>query len=71
MTDSLCYLNGAYKPLSQAQVNVLDRGFLFGLTAIRKSCFWRSARLVSHDETTERGQRLARRARPSCLRVVV
>jgi D-alanine transaminase len=30
MTDRLCYLNGAYKPLSQAQVNVLDRGFLFG-----------------------------------------
>ena len=30
MTDSLCYLNGAYKPLSQAQVSVLDRGFLFG-----------------------------------------
>jgi D-alanine transaminase len=30
MTDRLCYLNGAYKPLAQAQVNVLDRGFLFG-----------------------------------------
>ena len=30
MTDRLCYLNGAYKPLSQAQVSVLDRGFLFG-----------------------------------------
>ena len=30
MNDRLCYLNGAYKPLSQAQVNVLDRGFLFG-----------------------------------------
>ena len=30
MTDRLCYLNGAYKPLSQAHVNVLDRGFLFG-----------------------------------------
>jgi D-alanine transaminase len=29
-TDRLCYLNGAYKPLSQAQVSVLDRGFLFG-----------------------------------------
>jgi D-alanine transaminase len=28
--DRLCYLNGAYKPLSQAQVSVLDRGFLFG-----------------------------------------
>ena len=27
-TDRLCYLNGAYKPLSQAQVSVLDRGFL-------------------------------------------
>ncbi len=28
--DSLCYLNGAYKPLAQAQVSVLDRGFIFG-----------------------------------------
>lgn len=28
--DRLCYLNGAYKPLSQAQVSVLDRGFIFG-----------------------------------------
>jgi D-alanine transaminase len=30
MTDRQCFLNGAYKPLSQAHVNVLDRGFLFG-----------------------------------------
>jgi D-alanine transaminase len=30
MTDRLCYLNGQYKPLSQAQVSVLDRGFIFG-----------------------------------------
>jgi D-alanine transaminase len=30
MNDRLCYLNGAYKPLAQAHVNVLDRGFLFG-----------------------------------------
>jgi len=30
MTDRLCYLNGAYRPQSQAQVSVLDRGFLFG-----------------------------------------
>jgi D-alanine transaminase len=28
--DRVCYLNGAYLPLSQAHVNVLDRGFLFG-----------------------------------------
>jgi D-alanine transaminase len=28
--DRLCYLDGVYKPLSQAQVSVLDRGFLFG-----------------------------------------
>jgi len=28
--DRLCYLNGDYLPLSQARVNVLDRGFLFG-----------------------------------------
>ena len=30
MTDRLCYLNGQYKPLSQASVSVLDRGFVFG-----------------------------------------
>ena len=30
MTDPLCFLNGAYLPLSQAHVSVLDRGFIFG-----------------------------------------
>ncbi|MDH4059488.1 MAG: D-amino acid aminotransferase [Aquincola sp.] len=30
MNDRLCYLNGQYKPLSQAHVSVLDRGFIFG-----------------------------------------
>jgi D-alanine transaminase len=30
MNDRLCFLNGHYKPLSQAQVHVLDRGFVFG-----------------------------------------
>jgi D-alanine transaminase len=30
MNDRLCYLNGVYKPLSQAHVHVLDRGFIFG-----------------------------------------
>jgi len=30
MTDRLCFLNGEYKPLAQASVNVLDRGFIFG-----------------------------------------
>ena len=30
MTDLLCYLNGETKPISQAQVSVLDRGFIFG-----------------------------------------
>ena len=28
--DSLCYLNGAYTPLNEAKVSVLDRGFIFG-----------------------------------------
>ena len=27
---SLVYLNGEYKPLSEASINVLDRGFTFG-----------------------------------------
>jgi D-alanine transaminase len=30
MNERLCFLNGEYKPLSQASVNVLDRGFIFG-----------------------------------------
>ena len=30
MSDNLCFLNGRYLPLSQAQVSVLDRGFIFG-----------------------------------------
>jgi D-alanine transaminase len=33
MTDlprTLCYLNGAYTPLAEAKVSVLDRGFVFG-----------------------------------------
>ncbi len=30
MNDLPCYLNGQYQPISQAQVSVLDRGFIFG-----------------------------------------
>ncbi len=30
LPDSLCYLNGAYTPLREARVSVLDRGFIFG-----------------------------------------
>ena len=30
MTDATCFLNGRFLPLSQAQVSVLDRGFIFG-----------------------------------------
>jgi D-alanine transaminase len=30
LPDSLCYLNGAYSPLNEAKVSVLDRGFVFG-----------------------------------------
>jgi D-alanine transaminase len=30
LPDSLCYLNGAYSPLCDAKVSVLDRGFIFG-----------------------------------------
>ena len=29
-TSSVCYLNGEYLPLENAQVSVLDRGFIFG-----------------------------------------
>ena len=30
MNDTLCYLDGRFLPISQAQVSVLDRGFIFG-----------------------------------------
>ena len=30
MNDLLCYLNGEFRPISQAKVSVLDRGFIFG-----------------------------------------
>jgi D-alanine transaminase len=30
LPDTLCYLNGAYGPLCDAKVSVLDRGFIFG-----------------------------------------
>jgi D-alanine transaminase len=30
MNDTTCFLNGRFLPLSQAQVSVLDRGFIFG-----------------------------------------
>ena len=30
LPDTLCYLNGAYGPLSETKVSVLDRGFIFG-----------------------------------------
>jgi D-alanine transaminase len=30
MTDPIVYLNGAYTPLSEAKIPVLDRGFIFG-----------------------------------------
>ena len=30
MTDLTCFLNGQFKPVSQASVNVMDRGFIFG-----------------------------------------
>ena len=30
LPESLCYLDGAYAPLREAKVSVLDRGFIFG-----------------------------------------
>ena len=30
LPDTLCYLNGAFTELRNAQVSVLDRGFIFG-----------------------------------------
>ena len=30
LPDTPCFLNGAYTPLSQAKISVMDRGFIFG-----------------------------------------
>jgi D-alanine transaminase len=30
LPDTICYLNGAYTPLNEAKVSVMDRGFIFG-----------------------------------------
>ena len=30
LPDTLCYLNGAYTPLNEAKISVMDRGFIFG-----------------------------------------
>ena len=30
LPSTLCYLNGAFSPLNEAKVSVLDRGFIFG-----------------------------------------
>ena len=30
MSEQIVYLNGKYLPISQAQVSVLDRGFIYG-----------------------------------------
>ncbi|MDO9358273.1 MAG: D-amino acid aminotransferase [Polaromonas sp.] len=30
LPTTLCYLNGAYTPLNEAKISVLDRGFIFG-----------------------------------------
>lgn len=30
LPDTLCFLNGAYTPLKDAKISVLDRGFIFG-----------------------------------------
>ena len=30
MSQQIVYLNGSYLPIEQAQVSVLDRGFIFG-----------------------------------------
>ena len=30
MTETICFLNGEFLPLSQAKISVLDRGFIFG-----------------------------------------
>lgn len=30
MSEPVCYLNGAFLPLDQAKISVLDRGFIFG-----------------------------------------
>lgn len=49
LPDTLCYLNGEFKPLNQAQVSVMDRGFLYGDAAYEAIPVYRR-RLFRFDE---------------------
>ena len=60
MSDRLCFLNGNYLPISQAQVSVLDRGFVFG-DGIYEVVPVYGQRLFRFDEHLERmGRSLAK-----------
>ena len=64
--SSLCYLNGAYLPLDEARVPVLDRGFIFGDGIYEVVPFYRGKpfRLEQHFIRFERSLDAIRIANP-------
>ena len=56
MTDSPCFLNGEYMPVSQARIPVLDRGFIFGDGIYEVTPVY-GRRLFRFDEHMDRLQR--------------
>jgi D-alanine transaminase len=63
---STCYLNGRYLPLDQAQVSVLDRGFLFGdgVYEVLPSFGGRLFRLTQHMRRLDNSLAAVRMANP-------
>jgi D-alanine transaminase len=55
-TPEICYLNGAFLPLREAKISVLDRGFLFGdgVYEVIPVYGGRALRLAEHLERLER-----------------
>jgi D-alanine transaminase len=65
MTDSPCFLNGEYLPVSQARVPVLDRGFIFGDGVYDVAPVY-GRRLFRFDEHVARLQRSLAKVRIAC-----
>jgi D-alanine transaminase len=59
LAASICYLDGAYLPLAQAKISVLDRGFIFGdgIYEVVPVYYRRPFRLDSHLARFERSTR--------------
>ena len=64
--EALLYINGAFKPLSQATISVLDQGFLLGDGVFDVVSAWKGSlfRLDDHLERLEQSLQAARLGQP-------